>query len=108
MAHSVEYNRKRREAYAAAKAQGLSASQARRERNQSGVFRHPGNPLDNFSRWSSRNDGFPPDITQWIRRQNRTAGLAPKASFGYRYFYHLYVENLSDVRAIHASEGIKT
>lgn len=108
MAHSVEYNRKRREAYAASKAQGLSASQARRERNRSGVFTHPGDPLENFSRWSSRDNNFPSDIQTWIRRQNRNAGLAPKASFGYRYFYHLSVEKLSDIRAIHASEGIKT
>lgn len=108
MAHSAEYNRRRREAYAASKAEGLSASEARQSRHEPSVFNHPGNPLSNFQNWSKKDVGFPSDIQGWIGRNNRRAGRHPVHSFGYRLFYHIYVDKLSDSRAIHASEGQKT
>jgi hypothetical protein len=44
----------------------------------------------NFNRWSGMKR-FPRNIQRWISKTNRDEGLEPLDDFGYRMFYHRYV-----------------
>ena len=59
--------------------------------------------LNQFRRWS-RNQQFPNDVQEWIERHNLQSGRDINDSFGYRLFYHRYVEDLSAVEAFITAE----
>ncbi len=47
--------------------------------------------LQNFRRWSQRNVGFPSDLLTRIHDINTSAGFDVNSSYGFRVFYHRYV-----------------
>lgn len=53
----------------------------------------------NFQRWSQRNVGFPTDVLRRVQSINTSAGLDIHSSYGYRVFYHRYVNGESPVEA---------
>ena len=55
--------------------------------------------LANFQRWSRRNVGFPQDAQDWITRHNIQHRKDPLDSFGYRLFYHWYVNGKPEPEA---------
>ncbi len=55
--------------------------------------------LNRFRRWS-RDQQFPSDIQEWIERQNQTSGRDINSDWGYRLFYHRFVDGLSPVEAV--------
>lgn len=52
----------------------------------------------NFDRWSGVNK-FPSDIRRYISKINRDKQLQPLDSYGYRMFYHRYVNQFSEPEA---------
>lgn len=50
--------------------------------------------IEQFREWSDTRDGFPPNVQRQIERLNVDAGLSPFAAYGYRVFFHLYVNGL--------------
>lgn len=55
--------------------------------------------LANFSRWSGERN-FPTHIQRVVERINLDAGFDPFHSYGYRVFYHRYVNGVSEIEAI--------
>ncbi len=59
--------------------------------------------LNRFRRWS-RDKQFPSEIQEWVERQNQTSGRDINDSFGYRLFFHRFVEDMSAVEAFITTE----
>jgi hypothetical protein len=59
--------------------------------------------LNRFRRWS-RTRQFPTEIQEWIERQNLQSGRDLNDSFGYRLFYHRFVDDMSAVEAFITTE----
>ena len=59
--------------------------------------------LNRFRRWS-KNRQFPSEIQDWIERQNLQSGRDLNDSYGFRLFYHRFVDELSAVEAIIETE----
>ena len=54
--------------------------------------------LNQFKQWSKKRD-FPPDKLQWIIRENQARHKPPLASYGFRLFYHRYVDGIGSIEA---------
>lgn len=52
-----------------------------------------------FSRWSGK-QGFPDSILNKIAAINKAAGLPAKHSYGFRVFFHQYVDDIEDEEEI--------
>jgi len=80
MAHTPEYNARRRNEYKRLRALGYEPDQARSLRRVSPAPRRPvpfnysGDPLANFRRWSRPKVGFPSRALAWIYKANDDAG----------------------------------
>ena len=59
--------------------------------------------LTNFKRWSKAKR-FPKEINDFITGQNVEAGKDILNSYGYRIFYHMYVNKLPEAEAIRRLE----
>jgi hypothetical protein len=53
----------------------------------------------NFSAWSSRFNGFPPEIQSFIERENMRNNRMRNSSFGYRVFYRMYTDGWTEEKA---------
>ena len=47
--------------------------------------------VKDFSNWTR--DGFPDEALDYIKQVNKDQGLSPVDSYGYRRFWHMYVDN---------------
>lgn len=59
--------------------------------------------LDNFNRWSGTRR-FPSDARRIIQSINLRFGKNPYNRFGYRVFYHRYVNGVSEFEAVRLTE----
>ena len=116
---TAEYNARRRSDYNAARNYGLTASEARTTRGLSAPtfesrvvpespFTIRGDALKNFKRWSSRKHHFPKKVLDWIHAKNVQYDKSENHHFGFRYFYHMYVDDFPEADARDAAEGVKT
>ena len=115
----VEYNARRRSQYASARNIGYTAEEARttrgilevtfeRRTRRKDVFSFGGDPLDNYKRWSRKRYGFPDDVLDWIHTENEARGNDENHHFGFRYYYHRYVDRFPEADALDAAQGVKT
>lgn len=75
----------------------------RERREQPTVSREPiesaNARYENFSKWSSKRNGFPRRIQRYIADLNIAAGYDPLDSYGYRVFFHQYVNGTTERKA---------
>lgn len=57
-----------------------------------------------WSRWSSNKLGFPDNIQALIDEINKQHGYPAFASFGYRAYYHFYVNQIEESEALRLAE----
>jgi hypothetical protein len=75
----------------------------KQRREQPTVSREPiesaNDRYENFSKWSSKRNGFPRRIQRYIADLNIAAGHDPLDSYGYRVFFHQYVNGTTERKA---------
>lgn len=54
--------------------------------------------LNQFRKWSKERN-FPSTTQQWIIRENQARHKPPLASYGFRMFYHRYVNGVGSIEA---------
>lgn len=59
--------------------------------------------LEQFREWTGKRD-FPVDILRYISSINRSKGLGPRNSYGFRVFYHEFVNGNSHSLALQVGE----